>query len=629
MRPLNEGIHPIEDEDEDEDKLQRRRMIITQKMMMTMQTTTTARRISRSMPSYNYYHSVLQSNFAMTTTTTAAQQQREWQNFEHRRDDGIVPGLQPRVIAVDMRRSDAMMNDSSTYLRRLGSKINCSDTKVCNNNPGYRYRVWNNQQQQQQQQQQQHWFSTTSTNNNDNEKNEELKIQTPQEQHAFYQEQLLDLHREEDMFGGRRQQKQQQNQQQQQDQQQQEHKENVVDHDRTPPSSSEQYHASFHEQMLDLQREQEIFSGRQENDDGTNNNNNNDDIMSVAENFMSNNNNNNHGNSNSNSNNNGTTTYHDDDKEEEKEKDNDGIIIGDDDDDDDDDDHHHTNSDPNSKNIDIDDIESKKIQREEMYEFSSHDRTSWGKPQPDHDTMQQVIKAIHLERQQEQQQQQPKNENQYSATTPSKQQQPQQMDHESFSHVTKDGTSIHMVDVGKKDVTSRMAHARSEVWLPANVLAAFLPSSSSLLVSSTSDDDNNTQNYSSNELIGPKGPIFATAKLAGIMGAKRTSDLIPLCHPLPLDQVQIDITLLQPEQEPNTTTADGNSYSSDSDDIGGIVIVDCICRVTHKTGVEMEALTGCTIAALTIYDMTKAISHHVRIKETKLIAKTGGKRTVG
>lgn len=86
---------------------------------------------------------------------------------------------------------------------------------------------------------------------------------------------------------------------------------------------------------------------------------------------------------------------------------------------------------------------------------------------------------------------------------------------------------------------------------------------------------------------------------------RKTSDLIPLCHPLPLDQVKIDIHLNESTQE---------------------VIVNCTCRVTHKTGVEMEALTGCTVAALTIYDMVKAVTHNVQIIDTRLISKSGGKR---
>lgn len=86
---------------------------------------------------------------------------------------------------------------------------------------------------------------------------------------------------------------------------------------------------------------------------------------------------------------------------------------------------------------------------------------------------------------------------------------------------------------------------------------------------------------------------------------RKTSDLIPLCHPLPLDQVQMEIKVQ-----------------------GNQVIIDCTCRVTHKTGVEMEALTGATVAALTIYDMVKAVSHQVQIIDTRLIAKKGGKRTI-
>mmetsp|Transcript_116252 Transcript_116252/g.237777 ORF Transcript_116252/g.237777 Transcript_116252/m.237777 type:complete len:168 (-) Transcript_116252:303-806(-) len=161
-----------------------------------------------------------------------------------------------------------------------------------------------------------------------------------------------------------------------------------------------------------------------------------------------------------------------------------------------------------------------------------------------------------------------------------------------------------MVDVGRKAVTPRMAHARTEVWLPPDVLEAFLPK--------TEAGDGSS---SSPELVGPKGPIFATAKIAGIMAAKKTSDLIPLCHPLPLDQVQLDIKLKDDE-------------SDEAPAGGGTVVVDCRCRVTHKTGVEMEALTGATVAALTIYDMTKAVSHNIRIRDTRLIGKTGGKRTV-
>jgi len=157
-----------------------------------------------------------------------------------------------------------------------------------------------------------------------------------------------------------------------------------------------------------------------------------------------------------------------------------------------------------------------------------------------------------------------------------------------FTHLTPRGDSVSMVDVGSKVVTRRTARARSVVVFPPEVMQAF----DSLTVKG--------------ELIGPKGPIFATAKVAGIMGAKKTSELIPLCHPLPIDKVHIDITL------------EGNK-----------AVIECECRVTHKTGVEMEALTGATVAALTIYDMVKAVSHEIQIVDTCLLSKSGGKRNVG
>lgn len=154
-----------------------------------------------------------------------------------------------------------------------------------------------------------------------------------------------------------------------------------------------------------------------------------------------------------------------------------------------------------------------------------------------------------------------------------------------FTHLSADGADIAMVDVGHKDVTHRVARAQSRVVFPPEVMSAF--------------------EVVGGELIGPKGPIFTTAKLAGIMAAKRTSDLIPLCHPLPLDKVHVEIHLE-----------------------GNVATIECECRVTHKTGVEMEALTGASIAALTIYDMVKAVSHRVEITQTTLLTKSGGKRTI-
>jgi cyclic pyranopterin phosphate synthase len=106
------------------------------------------------------------------------------------------------------------------------------------------------------------------------------------------------------------------------------------------------------------------------------------------------------------------------------------------------------------------------------------------------------------------------------------------------------------------------------------------------------------------EIRSKKGPVFQTAILAGVMASKKTSDLIPLCHPLPLNNCKIEIEPIENQQ----------------------VKVTCSVSTDHKTGVEMEALTGATIASLTLYDMCKALSHHIRILDIRLISKTGGKQ---
>ncbi len=139
-----------------------------------------------------------------------------------------------------------------------------------------------------------------------------------------------------------------------------------------------------------------------------------------------------------------------------------------------------------------------------------------------------------------------------------------------------------MVDVSDKSVTDRTAHARAVVEFPEDLAERLV------------DGDIQTK----------KGPVFATAIVAGVMGAKRTHELVPFCHPLGLDSCKITI---------------------DMDDARHAVI-DCVCKIRHKTGVEMEALTGATVAALTVYDMCKALSHDIRIVETCLMAKTGGKQ---
>lgn len=139
-----------------------------------------------------------------------------------------------------------------------------------------------------------------------------------------------------------------------------------------------------------------------------------------------------------------------------------------------------------------------------------------------------------------------------------------------------------MVDVTEKSVTHRTAVARSIVSLPAEVLTHL------------TDGDLQTK----------KGSVFQIAIIAGIMAAKKTGDLIPLCHSLGLENCNIAISLNEKQE----------------------VVIDCTASITAKTGVEMEALVGASIAALTVYDMCKAMSHDIVIKETKLIKKTGGKR---
>ncbi|WP_460906988.1 cyclic pyranopterin monophosphate synthase MoaC [Spirosoma areae] len=150
----------------------------------------------------------------------------------------------------------------------------------------------------------------------------------------------------------------------------------------------------------------------------------------------------------------------------------------------------------------------------------------------------------------------------------------------SFSHLNAEGNPA-MVDVGAKAVSRRTARARSTVELGPDVM----------------------QHLVGQDIATKKGPVFQTAVIAGTMAAKRTDDLIPLCHSLGLDNCQI------------TITTEGTN-----------AVVDCFVSTEGKTGVEMEALVGASVAALTIYDMCKAISHNIIIRETKLMEKTGGKR---
>lgn len=149
-----------------------------------------------------------------------------------------------------------------------------------------------------------------------------------------------------------------------------------------------------------------------------------------------------------------------------------------------------------------------------------------------------------------------------------------------FTHINEQGKAT-MVDVGEKMPTKRTATARSIVSVPPLVL----------------------EKLTNGDIQTKKGAVFQTAIIAGIMGAKKTGELIPLCHPIGMDNCNIDIHVNE----------------------NGEIEILCTASITAKTGIEMEALTGASVAALTIYDMCKAMSHDIVIKETMLIEKTGGK----
>lgn len=148
-----------------------------------------------------------------------------------------------------------------------------------------------------------------------------------------------------------------------------------------------------------------------------------------------------------------------------------------------------------------------------------------------------------------------------------------------LSHLDRSG-SPRMVNVGDKKITERTATARATVWLGPVIM----------------------KHLHGEEIRLAKGPVFHTAILAGIQGAKKTADLIPLCHPLGLDDCSV------------TIRADGE-----------FAVIEATARVRAKTGVEMEALTAVSVAALTLYDMCKALSHDIRIESIGLLSKRGGK----
>lgn len=155
------------------------------------------------------------------------------------------------------------------------------------------------------------------------------------------------------------------------------------------------------------------------------------------------------------------------------------------------------------------------------------------------------------------------------------------MPEKTFTHINPDTDYPAMVDVSDKQVTKRTARAQSIVILGEDIM----------------------KHLQGNDIQTKKGPVFQTAIIAGTMAAKKTAYLIPLCHPLSLENCKVEISINNQQE----------------------VVIECTATITSKTGVEMEALTGASVAALTIYDMCKAFSHHIVIKETKLLEKTGGK----
>lgn len=149
-----------------------------------------------------------------------------------------------------------------------------------------------------------------------------------------------------------------------------------------------------------------------------------------------------------------------------------------------------------------------------------------------------------------------------------------------FTHID-DAGNPQMVDVSAKTVTRRTARAQAVITVGSAIL----------------------KQIKNNELITKKGPVFQTAIIAGVMGAKKTSELIPFCHPLGLEDCQVKITTAKNK-----------------------IVITTEATVTAKTGVEMEALTAASVAALTVYDMCKALSHDMVIGEVQLLEKTGGKK---
>lgn len=158
------------------------------------------------------------------------------------------------------------------------------------------------------------------------------------------------------------------------------------------------------------------------------------------------------------------------------------------------------------------------------------------------------------------------------------------MTKQSFTHIDTNNNPT-MVNVADKNITKRIAHARGFIEVNSEIMAQLI----------------------NGDIQTKKGPVFHTAIIAGTMAVKKTSDLIPFCHPLLIEGCKFEIAPVLNENK---------------------IQIDCVVDITGKTGVEMEALTGVSVAALTIYDMCKAITHQMTIGEIKLLKKSGGKSDI-
>ena len=176
-----------------------------------------------------------------------------------------------------------------------------------------------------------------------------------------------------------------------------------------------------------------------------------------------------------------------------------------------------------------------------------------------------------------------------------------------------------MVDITDKRVTARSATATSTVRFPPYITATIFPK-----VCLLKDETLNIDALSDIQVT--KGAVLTTAIIAGTMAVKNTAQMIPFCHPLPIEGIKFKAHVApSPSKATDSKQKDAQCELAVT---GADLVISCTVRTTHKTGVEMEALTGASVAALTVYDMCKALGHDIEIVATKLVEKTGGKSDI-